>query len=116
MEKKPYENMKRHVFKMCLTTRMLISTLQFPACFFLSCNVLKTVVVNVSFRAGECYCLELLRKVWDVLSVRHSVHTLILLHYLFPVSFYSVLKMEIQHTKCDRVISSCSDDLLFAND
>jgi len=38
------------------------------------------------------------------------------LHCLFPVSFCSVLKIEIQHTKCDRVISSCSDDLLSAND
>jgi hypothetical protein len=120
MEKKPYENMKRRVLKMCSTLRMLISTLQFTASLFLSCNVRKTVVVNVSFRAGECYCcmqcLVLLRKVLAVISIRHAPHALILLHFLFPVSFCSVLKIEIQHTKCDRVISSCSDDLLSAND
>jgi len=108
--------MKRHVLKMRLTISMLISRLQNTTSLFLSCNMLKTVVVNVPFRGGECYCLELLRKVWDVISVRHSVHTLILLQCLFPVSFCSVLKMEIEHTKCDRVISSCSDDLLSAND
>jgi hypothetical protein len=108
--------MKRHVFKMCITIRVLISTLQFTTSLFVSCNELKTVVVDISFRASECYCLELLRKVWDVISVRHSVHTLILLQCLFPVSFCSVLKMEIQHTKCDRVLISCSDDLLSAND
>jgi hypothetical protein len=51
----------------------------------------------VSFRAGKCYCCMqchmLFRKVWDVVSVRHSAHTLILLHCLFPDSFCSALKI-----------------------
>ena len=76
---------------------MLISTLQFTTSLFLFCNVRKTVVVNVSFRAGEYYCcmqcLVLFPKAWDVISIRHSAHTLILLHCLFPVSFCSVLKI-----------------------
>lgn len=103
--------MKRHTLKVCSIIRMLISTLQFTTYFFLCCNVFKTVVVNVSFRAGWCdccmQCLVLFRKVLNVESIRHCAHTLILFHSLCPVLFCSVL----QHTKCDGAISSCSDDL-----
>lgn len=103
--------MKRHALKVCSLIRMLISTLQFTASLFLCCNVFKTAVANVSFRAGWCdccmQCLVLFRKILNVDSIRHSAHTLILFHSLYPVLFCSVL----QHTKCDGAVSSCSDDL-----
>lgn len=88
--------MKRHTLKVCSIIRMLISTLQFTTYFFsLCCNVFKTVVLNVSFRAGWCdccmQCLVLFRKVLNVDSIRHSAHTLILFHYLCPVLFCFVL-------------------------
>ena len=83
--------MKRHTLKVCSIIRMLISTLQFTTYFFLCCNVFKTVVVNVSFRAGWCdccmQCLVLFCKVLNVESIRHCAHTLILFHSLCPVLF-----------------------------
>jgi hypothetical protein len=71
------------------------------------------VLVNVTV---ACNAIVLFRKLWNVIATPYSAHTLTLFHSLYPGSFCFVLKIEIQHTKCDGVISSCSDDLHSAND